>query len=191
MANLRDLIVNGAARVVGSLYGEIVGNGITLIRGKQTAATNAWTGDLPKGVSAYYDGMTIAYYLPVAGTSSAATLNLGGLGAKPVYNGRGANSTTTHFPASSIIFMTYIVQSGINSGNGAWMVSSHYYTYSDTKVSQTISTTDANYRLLLSANANDTTETNTTYKAAKLYANPSTGALTATKFVTASGIEFY
>lgn len=48
----------------------------------------------------------------------------------------------------------------------------------DTKVTQTnTASTDANYRVLLSANANDTTETTTARKNTNLYYNPSTGVL--------------
>ena len=52
------------------------------------------------------------------------------------------------------------------------------FTDTNTKVTQTNSTTNAAYRLLLSANANDTTETNTSYKSTNFQANPSTGLLT-------------
>lgn len=86
--------------------------------GTQTAATNLWTGALPAGITSYYNGLSIDYYLPFAGTSTAATLNLGGLGAIQVYNGRGQGNTTTHFPAKSIIRMTYY--------NSKWYVSSYY-----------------------------------------------------------------
>ena len=75
------------------------------VNGTQTAATNAWTGTVD-GLTAYYDGLTIDYRLPYAGTGSAATLNLNGLGAKTVYNGR-KGSTTTHYVAGSIIRLTY------------------------------------------------------------------------------------
>lgn len=45
----------------------------------------------------------------------------------------------------------------------------------DTKVTQTNTTTSANYRVILSGNANDTTETTTARKSANFLANPSTG----------------
>lgn len=46
---------------------------------------------------------------------------------------------------------------------------------SDTKVTQTNTTTSDNYRVILSGNANDTTETATARKSANFLANPSTG----------------
>ena len=45
----------------------------------------------------------------------------------------------------------------------------------DTKITQTNTTGSADYRLLLSANANDTSETNTGRKSANFIANPATG----------------
>ena len=45
----------------------------------------------------------------------------------------------------------------------------------DTKMTQTNTTASANYRVLFSANANDTTETNTGRKSANFLVNPSTG----------------
>lgn len=45
----------------------------------------------------------------------------------------------------------------------------------DTKATQTNTTTNASYRLALSANANDTTETNSLRKSTNFQANPSTG----------------
>ncbi len=48
---------------------------------------------------------------------------------------------------------------------------------SDTKLTQTNTTTSADYRVLLSGNANDTTETTTGHKSNKLRFNPSSGGL--------------
>ncbi len=118
----------------GDSLGSVAIPGAFFVKGTQTASTNAWTGALPSGVTQYYEGLSIAYFLPYAGTSSAATLNLGGLGAKPVILGENATgSTTTHYAAKNVIWMTYLTDSGVNSGNGYWKVSAHrnstyYYT---------------------------------------------------------------
>ena len=126
------------------------------IKGTQTGSTNTWTGALPDGVTAYYDGLAIDYFLPFAGTSSGATLNLGGKGAKPVYRGNSPTSAvTTHFPALSVIHMTYIINSSVNSGNGAWIASAYHdstYYYESCYVSTKASTaakvgTISNYAL--------------------------------------------
>ena len=79
------------------------------IVGTQTASTNAWTGRA--SFAALADGQTILYWLPYAGTSTAATLNLtlsggGTTGAKNVY----INSTTrctTHIAAGNMVQMVY------------------------------------------------------------------------------------
>ena len=57
-------------------------------------------------------------------------------------------------------------------GDGTWVVP----TNTDTKATQTNTTTNADYRVVLSTNANDTTETNTLRKSVNFQANPSTGA---------------
>lgn len=69
-------------------------------------------------------------------------------------------------------------QSKFLRGDGTWQVP----TNTDTKVTQTNTTTNADYRVLLSLNANDTTETDGARKSAKFLANPSTGQFTATTF---------
>lgn len=80
-----------------------------VIVGTQTTATNAWTG--VASFSTLTDGQQISYWLPYAGTSSSATLDLtlaGGTatGAKNLYYG-GTTRITTHYPAGSVIHLTY------------------------------------------------------------------------------------
>lgn len=55
-------------------------------------------------------------------------------------------------------------------------------TNTDTKVAQNNSTADSALRVLLSKSANDTNETDVSYKSSKLTFNPSTGTLAATTF---------
>lgn len=80
---------------------------VEYIVGTQTEATGSWTGVTKD--SALYTGKTIAYKLPYAGSGNA-TLNLtlsggGTTGAKAVYSM--TTRVTTHYPANSIIQMTY------------------------------------------------------------------------------------
>ena len=63
-------------------------------------------------------------------------------------------------------------QTSFLRGDGTWVVP----TNTDTKATQTNTTTNADYRVVLSTNANDTTETNTLRKSVNFQANPSTGA---------------
>ena len=88
---------------------EYVDNGaIHGVKGTQTAATGAWTGviDIP----ALYDGLTIAYYLPYAGSGNATlNLTLSGGGTTGAVNCYFTATTrlTTHYGAGSTIILTY------------------------------------------------------------------------------------
>ena len=96
-----------------------------VIVGTQTASTYAWTGKA--SFASLTDGRTILYWLPFAGTSTAATLNLtlsggGTTGAKNVY----INATTrctTHIAAGNMVQMVYRVNAAINGTNytGWWI----------------------------------------------------------------------
>ena len=92
-----------------------------VIVGTQTAATNAWTGNAT--FSELKDGQTILYWLPFAGTSSSATLNLTlsdgtATGAVPVYI-NGTTRCSTHVAVGNITLMTYRENTPIN-GSGSY-----------------------------------------------------------------------
>lgn len=102
--------------------------GIYPVKGKQTAVTNIWTGTI-EGVNELFDGLTIAYYLPYNGTSTAATLNLtfeDGTTTGPVDVYYGNNTRmTTHISAGSTIILTYwsagsIKIAGTATENARW-----------------------------------------------------------------------
>lgn len=103
---------------------DALADSVEYIVGTQTAATNAWTGQTRD--AALVAGKTIAYKLPYAGNSSAATLNLtlsggGTTGAKGVRRmaDNNANYTvTTQYGAGAVIQMTY--------DGEYWRVSSGY-----------------------------------------------------------------
>lgn len=71
----------------------------------------------------------------------------------------------------------FVLRYDTENGKPYWGVDS------DTKVTQTITTTDANYRVLFSATADDTTRTEAAGKASTLLFNPSSGVLTANGFI--------
>lgn len=102
--------------------------GIYPVIGTQTAATGSWTGSID--VPALYDGLTIAYWLPYAG-SGYATLNLtlsggGTTGAINCYYG-GTTRLTTHYGAGNTIIMTYRVNANINGGTyTGWWAQANY-----------------------------------------------------------------
>lgn len=83
--------------------------GVYPVNGTQTSATNVWTGNID--VASLYDGLTIAYYLPYAGTATGATLNLTlnnnqKTGAVPIYY-TGNTANTNMYGAGSTILLTY------------------------------------------------------------------------------------
>lgn len=170
--------------------------GIYVVKGTQTKATNAWTGRI--NVPALYDGLTIAYYLPYAGTSTSATLKLtlsdgSTTSAIPVYY-TAATRATTQYGAGSTIILTYwsagsISVSGTATDLARW-TRCDYNSNTDTKVRQTLSTSDVNHPLLLGYSANTTTTgnvDNVAYRNNSIFANPSTGLLTATNFANSRG----
>lgn len=82
---------------------------IYAVKGTQTSATKLWTGTIE--INALYDGLTIAYYLPYAGDTSGATLNLTlsngtRTGAIEVYL-TGTTRITNQYGAGSTILLTY------------------------------------------------------------------------------------
>ena len=123
----------GAASVTTDASGNITitgNNNIPFIVGTQTSATNAWTGTTTE-ISSLKDGQSIRYWLPFAGTGSAATLNLTlsdgkTTGAITCYN-RGTETTTTHFPAGSLINFTYRSNVNINgTAYTGWFADAYY-----------------------------------------------------------------
>jgi len=98
--------------------------GCEFIRGTQTAATNVWTGT--SADSELVDGKQILYFLPYAGTSSAATLNLTlangtTTGAKAVYF-QSTSRMTTHYGANQQFRLIYHKSFNIGGTNyeGWW-----------------------------------------------------------------------
>ena len=99
--------------------------------GTQTAATGAWTGNL--NLPALYDGLTIMYYLPWAGSGNA-TLNLtlsdgSTTGAINCYYHTGR--LTTHYSKGSNIIMTYhsagsITIDGTPTTDDRWIANANY-----------------------------------------------------------------
>ena len=107
---------------------------IYTVIGTQTAATGSWTGEL-KTIDALYDGLTILYYLPYAGSGNA-TLNLtlknGTTGAIDCYYNAN-NRLTTHYGAQMFILMTYwsagaIDVAGTATTTARWQAHGQYNT---------------------------------------------------------------
>jgi len=126
-----DLLVNGAARFNNGLRATNINGGQAIypVKGTQTAATGNWTGDID--VSALYDGLTIAYWLPYTPSGNASlnlTLNDGTTtGAINCYYG-GTSRLTTHYGAGNTILLTYWSNAHINgTAYTGWWAHSQYY----------------------------------------------------------------
>lgn len=123
-------------------------------------------------VTSLFDGLSVKYKVTVAGASTT-TFNLNSLGAKTVYM-RGTSKVTTHYAKGTMLQLTY------NATTDAWYTTDYD---ANSNVTQTNTTTSAEYRLLFSYNASDTTETKGARKSTNFKVNPSTGALSAKSFV--------
>lgn len=103
----------------------------TFVMGTQSATTGIWTGVL--NLPAIYHGLNINYWLPYTGNGNA-TLNLtllDGSSTGPINcYFRGTTALTTHYPAGSVISLTYLEKVAI-SGSGTytgWWASADYDT---------------------------------------------------------------
>ena len=133
MAQFNSLLVTGDSRFINPINGN-ARNGIYYVKGTQTAATGSWTGVIP--VPALYDGLTISYYLPYAGSGNA-TLNLTlsdgtTTGAVNCYY-QGNSRLTTHYGVGSNIMLTYhpagaVSVSGTATTDNRWVAGQNYDT---------------------------------------------------------------
>lgn len=84
MAQLKDLLVNGSARVVGDLYADLSGNVLNFgicSTAAGTAAKTVTTG----GTFELIEGSKILVLFSNTNTAGSPTLNVNGTGAKAIY----------------------------------------------------------------------------------------------------------
>lgn len=155
-------------------------NGIYYVVGTGTTA-GTWLGSSDE-ITEYYDGLTIAYKLNIAGGSSTTTLNINGLGAKTVYL-RGTTKLTTHYATDTVIIAVYTTV----DGTGRWYVND-YDANSYAYVRQYTTTTAAEYPILFAYETTLPSSYDTKYvrKATGFTYNPSTKLLT---IPTGGGIQ--
>ena len=203
MAQLKDLLITGPSLFNGdvvfskiptynnitfALSSEIAykNEGIYFVVGNTTGTEGNWTGTSSR-ITEYYDGLVINYKVGIAGHSDGTTLNINSLGAKPCYL-RGTTKITTHYAKGTMVILSY------SAATDAFY-SSDYDKNDYSKVRQVKTSTNVNYPLLLShesaSNMPSDYDTNYTRKVASIYANPSTGMLTATGFIKASSSDSY
>lgn len=112
-------------------------------------------------------GAEITVKFTVTNTAANPTLNVNSTGAKAIYY-RGSAISAGYLAANRTYTFRY---------NGTqYELVGDLNTDTNTKATQTNTTTNAAYRVVLSTNANDTNETNTLRKSVNFTANPSTGA---------------
>lgn len=173
---------------------------LPFVVGTQTATTGSWTGNAPT-ISALFDGLTIRYWLPYAGSGNA-TLNLtlangSTTGAKNCYYS-GTSRLTTHYAAGNVITLTY--RSGVSIAGSSttytgWWADANYDS-DNTKLNvyreATTSTYNNDYPLLVSRTLASSI-TSTEGSASNIYAmigsndttptvNVQTGEIKAVKF---------
>lgn len=105
---------------------------IHTVIGTQNASTGSWTGNLTS-IDALYDGLTIAYYLPYAGSGNASlNLTLKNNTTTGAINCYLSNNTrlTTEYEQGSVIYLTYF-SAGAISINGTATQSARWIAQAD------------------------------------------------------------
>lgn len=128
-----------------------------------------------------YQGLTIIVRFENTNTASNPTLNVGNIGAKPIYrydNTQAGTTIQTSWPANSVISLTYENSSDINS-NGCWILND---LNTDTNVTQTVTSSSGNYPIILKETTSATSVTAATIFSSRITADPSNGNIQAEKF---------
>lgn len=147
------------------------------------AGTAAKVATINTGTFTLTTGATVYVKFTNANTVASATLNVNSTGAKPIFHNGAAISASSYIKAGGLYQFVY---DGTN-----WIINAGVDTNSDTKVTQTATTTNANYEVLFSATANNSTLTEQARKNSNLLFNPSTGTLTTTKVKLGSATISY
>ena len=133
-------------------------NSIFFIDGTGTEA-GVWLGTHTE-ITEYFQGLTIAYKVGVAGVSGGSTLNINNLGAVAVVRNNGS-AITTHYGVGSILVLTYDV--GSDTGTAYWKLADYD---SDTK---TRSSNKASTKMYIIGATSQSTSGQTTYSNSKCY----------------------
>ena len=171
--------------------------------GTGTAGADKGSGVSPRYIPSLWTfnaGVTVAngevYFIkiPVAGGTYGVWMSLNnGTNYYPVAISSGTGRFTTHYAANTVIAVTYesagkctcYPKAGgdsTSSVTGIFRVLNDYDSgNTNTNVTQTATTTSADYEVLFSATADNTTRTEGARKNSNLKFNPSTGNLTVTK----------
>jgi len=149
--------------------------GIYYIKGTGTTA-GTWTGS-HADITAYYDGLTIAYHTNIAGAATT-TLNINGLGAKTCYL-RADSKVTTHYGVNTVVIFTYITV----NGTGRWETAD-YDANSYAYVRQYVESANSELPIVMSHDTEIPSSYKTKYTGvvSGVTLNPSTKTISATAF---------
>lgn len=111
---------NFVGQLTGDISGDVSGNadtstktkGVYFVVPNESSATATLTATVD-GITEYFPGLTVALRMPFS-NSASTTLNINGLGAKPVYY-QSNTVTAERFPAGSLIMLIYETTS-VSSG---------------------------------------------------------------------------
>lgn len=181
MAKIKKINVNSTAYDLDATYlggvsaDEWSKRGIYYIKGTGTTA-GTWLGS-HAGITAYYDGLTIAYHTNIAGASTT-TLNINGLGAKTCYL-RADSKVTTHYGINTVVIFTYITV----NGTGRWETAD-YDANSYAYVRQYAESANSELPIVLSHDTEIPSSYKTKYTGlvSGVTINPSTKTISATAF---------
>ena len=115
--NPNALTINGTV-YDGSEEKNVQINGIHYIVGDSTTA-GTWTGTCEE-ITEYFDGLTVAYKVNIAGASGGTTLNINGLGAAAVIR-NASTAVTTTYPVGSLLLLTYTTTDNV----GRWLIADY------------------------------------------------------------------
>lgn len=121
-------------------------------------------------------GVTIHVKFTYSNTAANPTLNVNSTGAKSIYrygSTAAGNAASSSWNAGAVISFTY--------DGSAWQMNDWINTDSNNMVAQTPATTNADYEVLFSSTADNTTRIEGAKKNSNLKFNPSTGNLQATQ----------
>ncbi len=156
---------------IDEIHGALTGNASTATAFSSNA-TVTLTGDAT-GTSA---GSTKSWSVPVTLANSGVTAGS---------YGPSANASPAHSGTFSVPYITVDAKGRVTSASTK-TITLPASGNTDAKVTQTATTTNANYEVLFSATADNTTRTEGARKDSKLTYNPSSGDLTS-KYLTATG----
>ena len=120
---------------------------IHYVQGDSGSSSGKWLGTCPE-ITAYYEGLLVAYRTIASGGGSSTTLNINGLGAVPVKRNGTGNEVNYYYSSGSVIFLAYTVV----NGTATWQLTDNWFLDSDQKTSAT-STTNTKLLLIGSKNA--------------------------------------